>query len=374
METPAVACGDLPAFRGLFRACDTVSSLSYEGAETTANLAMARHDHPNLEKVVAFANPVVLDDHRALRKTLEMTSPDLIAFATDRHVHSLGKTVGRYAPQHEDLFRVRFVGRHRWELEHDGHVMMRVSGGLPRLPGRALNAGKLQDTFERLFPEAPDHAASTFSRLADAVTGSGHGTTLIVHPDAQSEAQRLEAECTRVKPFLLDSNLAPSVTSIDGAVLVAPDCVCHAVGTILDGLASDRCQRARGARYNSAVRYVYTNRSKGTPCLAVVVSQDGTVDMIPDLRPQVSRQTVEDKMEALIRLSEQDAVDDEAYQKAMRSLNELRFYLTPDDCERLNSAKREAEKHLPEPEMGEIMLSHDPFVPDPEMDDSYYLP
>jgi hypothetical protein len=46
---------------------------------------------------------------------------------------------------------------------------------------------------------------------------------------------------------------------------------------ILDGKASGRGTSTRGARYNSAIRYVETSPY---PCLAIVVSEDGMVNII----------------------------------------------------------------------------------------------
>lgn len=69
------------------------------------------------------------------------------------------------------------------------------------------------------------------------------------------------------------------MSRIDGAVLACPNGVCHAIGVILDGQADPGCTPARGSRYNSALRYVV-----GKPRLAVVVSEDRTVDVIPDFK------------------------------------------------------------------------------------------
>jgi len=68
------------------------------------------------------------------------------------------------------------------------------------------------------------------------------------------------------------------VTAIDGAVLLDPDAYCYSIGVILDGKAAPgRGTSTRGARFNSAIRYVETSPY---PCLAIVVSEDGMVDVI----------------------------------------------------------------------------------------------
>ena len=77
------------------------------------------------------------------------------------------------------------------------------------------------------------------------------------------------------------------VTSIDGALLIDRSGICHAIGVILDGLASPKGTPSRGARFNSAIRYVESAKSANTEVLAIVVSEDGSVDVLPDLPAQV---------------------------------------------------------------------------------------
>ena len=56
------------------------------------------------------------------------------------------------------------------------------------------------------------------------------------------------------------------------------------MGVILDGKSRpNRGTPTRGARYNSAVRYV---ESSPYPCLAVVVSEDGMVDIVTRKREE----------------------------------------------------------------------------------------
>ncbi|MGR5878355.1 diadenylate cyclase [Bacillus pacificus] len=67
------------------------------------------------------------------------------------------------------------------------------------------------------------------------------------------------------------------VSSIDGAVLVDLDANIHAMGVILDGVVSQKGDASRGARYNSAVRYVEMIEHK---CILVVVSEDKDIELI----------------------------------------------------------------------------------------------
>ena len=109
---------------------------------------------------------------------------------------------------------------------------------------------------------------------------------LVVHRDADAEAERLTPQAIRIDPTVLTQDVLAAVTKIDGAVLMSPDARCHAVGVILDGHATGTGDGARGARYNSAVRY---REAAGNDCMIIIVSEDGMVDLLPDLnRPGTS--------------------------------------------------------------------------------------
>jgi DNA integrity scanning protein DisA with diadenylate cyclase activity len=69
---------------------------------------------------------------------------------------------------------------------------------------------------------------------------------------------------------------------VDGAILLSPEGIIHSFGVILDGQASKNGNSARGARYNSAIRYI-DEMSRKVNCLALIVSEDGYVDLYSTL-------------------------------------------------------------------------------------------
>jgi hypothetical protein len=134
------------------------------------------------------------------------------------------------------------------------------------------------------------------------------------------------------------------------------------VGVILDGPASSECTPSRGSRFNSGLRYVSASE---VPRLAIVVSVDRTVDIIPMLRPQIERDEIEQNIVAL----EKATLDD--YHKPRNWLDEHRFYLNADQCRRVNLALDRIEA-LPR-DVGEIVVVTNRFEPDPDMNDGYFL-
>src|SRR6185312_16774328 len=91
--------------------------------------------------------------------------------------------------------------------------------------------------------------------------------------------------CFRVARAPVTRDAAAAAARIDGALLVDQTGDLVGIGAILDGEVVDAGTNARGSRYNSALRYVQAH--KGT--VALVISDDGSVDVLPKLRPRISR-------------------------------------------------------------------------------------
>ena len=188
----------------------------------------------------------------------------------------------------------------------------------------------------------------------------GHGSALVTAHDAEEEAQRLQRQGARVAPTRLTPELFRQVISIDGAILVDPRGDCHAVGVILDGGARPECTPARGSRYNSAVRYVY---SCDTPRLAVVVSDDRTVDVVPLLHPRIKLSAIRNAIDKLEFSSKDD------YHEWINWLDQHRFYLDRDHCDRVNAALERIGQETRE--VGEFQIVYNEFIPDPNFNESY---
>ncbi len=73
-----------------------------------------------------------------------------------------------------------------------------------------------------------------------------------------------------IKPFTPNETTIAAASAIDGGTLVDLEGSCHGIGIFLDGEAGDGENPARGARYNSAIRYL----RKHPDSLIAVVSED----------------------------------------------------------------------------------------------------
>ena len=267
-----------PGAERLFYIINTISSLRYEGAEGVGCLLLARRGHPNLEEVFALTCPVDLTDYRAVRKLLEMTIPGIHLLADADKVYALGREVGTYDAEREDLFAFHFLTYYTWELSHAGHTLLRCRYGLPGLARPRLSRLSFKREYKRTFGIPKAEQLERLWQVVLEASRQPKGTLLVITTEALAEADRLKLQCTLIEPVVLTPTIAQLVTAIDGAVLLDPQGYCYSIGVILDGKASSgHGNSTRGARYNSAIRYV---ESSDFPTLVVVVSEDGMVDVM----------------------------------------------------------------------------------------------
>jgi hypothetical protein len=353
---------------GLFDAMNLVASLRYEGAEGHGRVLIARPAHPAVRGYVTFETRVPLGEPRWARKVLEMASQDVGALCDGSSLFGLGSVLPGYSATGEDLFEVVFVGDQTWDLVHAGRTLMRTRYGLPGLPKPRLDQVAFDDTFSRLFER---YAGRDGQAVWDAVLTActqRHGTMIVVVEDAAPEAARLSRQGTPITAARLSSEVIKRVTAIDGALLLDPTGTCHAIGVILDGLATAEGTPARGARYNSALRYVATRKDAAT--LIVIVSEDGDVTMHPRLRPRVRRTDVAAVLERLRELVKQPT--EKSIHSLRRELERFRFYLDAAACYEVNRAMPIFERVFNASQR--IWLVKPSFEPDARMNDSYWAP
>lgn len=349
---------EMPDF-DLYRVLNEISLMRYERGEGIGSMLLIDGAHPKLRYVFRLEKAVPLRDARWARKILEMASAYITVIADTRQIHGVGKLDESYDPKAEEAFWIDFVGHHQWDFRKGEQILMRTRYGRPRLPQEAIGKARFIDNLERQFNKCD---GATLWSLFNILLSQGRGAMLMIAEDAAAEARRLADQGAVVEPTLGNADLIASATRIDGSILVDPMGVCHAIGIILDGPASDLCSAARGSRYNSAIRYVgASDRAR----VAIVISDDRTIDIHPLLRRRIARDLVERQLVAL-----ETATIDDFYQPR-KFIDENRFYLTPTQCDRANAALERINK-LPAP-VGRIRWTTTPLTPDPSMDEGYYL-
>ena len=371
MQTVAWACQSYEAVHTLYEAICELSAARYEGESKKGRMVIAAQDHPNIESVVQFDNPVSLTSTKAARKIFEVVTPGLVALSEGTRIQGLGRLRGPYDGRREDLFVVDLVSHHVWQLSHAGHVLMRVQYGQPSLPVQPVDEGKLSSTISRIFKDIEKEDVARLRMQVLAATRQRHGTLLVISDHAAEEAKRLAAQSTLVRPVELTGEGVEALSAIDGALLFDPRGKCHAIGVILDGLASEKGTSARGARFNSAVRYVETaTRQFAHRVMAVVVSEDGPIDIIPELVPQIRRSLITDTIKAFAQLREAYPISRQDFNRYVRWFQAYKTYLWPEAAKEINHIRRDLEMNLEPSNMSIVWRK---IEGNPELDDSYFV-
>lgn len=125
-------------------------------------------------------------------------------------------------------------------------------------------------------------------------TEQTHGTMFVIMEpaDALFETQRLgdkqyglpapeflQQKCGEYDRKELIEQEINHLNAIDGCVIFGTDGNLYGIGMILDGIAEKRGSPARGARYNSALKYLTYLKKKSKRAMILVISEDGSVDI-----------------------------------------------------------------------------------------------
>lgn len=352
-------------------ALDEVSAQPYEGRAGSGGLLLAAESNERVRSVLRFTTPIRLSETRAVRKALEMTSPNLHLWSDGEKVLGLAELHDAYDPQAQDAYLFTVVGRSTWELSHADTPLLRVSNTRPALPAPRLAPEEFRSITARVFPEANGDDIDRLWKLTTGAADASHGTMLVVHRNAAAESARLVPQSQQVTPTQLNPDVLSTVTNIDGAVLVDIHGQCHAIGVILDGHATGDGDASRGARYNSGVRY---QAAQSGDCLVIIVSEDGMVNLLPNLRRVVDRASIESVVAQVEAAADNDPSRGTHFEEFFRTWDHMEavaFYLTPEQCDRVNAAREKLEQTRADGH-GTIVVGWTRIKPDPKLNDTFF--
>jgi hypothetical protein len=343
----------------IFDVMARVAARTYEGAVSQGRVAIADKKRCEMDLAIRFREPLGVHDDRAFRKLLEVTSDDYTLSCNAEHC--FGLTWRRDTITTEPFIEIEFGGTGRWVVSCAGTPVMRVRDGLPSLPTPEVDRSRLASDLRRIFPGIAGDAVDALVEAVIASANRKHGALIIVTADAATEVQRLHRDGVPIQPVKLGSETFSQLTSIDGAVICSPDGFCHAFGTILDGIATSDGSRSRGARFNSAVRYVGTREN---PTLAIVISEDGGVDILPKLRPAIAGTDIENRITELREIITQKSLNRRRQVKLIDWLKENQFFLTQDQCDNVNLLIKEVDELFAEAFPSAARIIRHPLRPD----------
>jgi hypothetical protein len=266
----------------LFNAVDVIASLPYEGTDPKAAIAFVRPDtsSESLRRLCScpIAAQVGIEDAKRVRKLLQAASPDHPLVIQGGFVRGFFRNPSSDASKSHTMYMAAMSGK-GWILRSRERNIMQIRDGRPRLPIIRLSQQHVGNLLNQWINQ---QARAQFRDTLERLGQLGHGGMLVISREAEAETARLAASATPLsRREFLTGDLVDQLTAVDGAVMVDPHGICHAFGVILDGNAQPDEDPARGARHNSARRYVMTRAVQAdNPCCAIVVSEDGPVTVV----------------------------------------------------------------------------------------------
>ncbi|WP_051541974.1 diadenylate cyclase [Clostridium lundense] len=369
MFTAATAGDNIHGVHGLYDTCNEIASMRYEGVEGVGSIIIAKQGHKNIRMKLQLKRPINISDHRKVRKFLEMSGDDASIITDSSRIYGLGELKGAYNPVEESVFEVRFIDHYEWMLLHNDSPMMIVKYGNPTLPKEVIKRSKFYSDASRMFSGISERQIDSLWDIVTEATKQKHGTMLVISQEAKEESVRLGNQCFEIEPQKLPLDMINQVTAIDGALLIDPQSNCYATGVILDGLATDKGDSSRGARYNSAIRY-HEYIKNTIPTMLVIISEDGMINLIPDLRPQIEHSDILKNIEKFRELSTCEEPSVKMFNQLMKYFTSNEFYLTSEECKEINKLRVEIESGNLN---SNVRILYSDLESNTEMNESYYL-
>jgi hypothetical protein len=259
----------------VFELINYLASQTYEGNILLGKLLFAGENHSNINISIRFLDPINFNEKRKIRKVLEMSKGSLFLYSDGSKILGFCELKGKYNPSEQDLFTINFTGLYKWELNHDNRTLMVVENTIPNLPEPKLDITKFRLSLSEIFSNIDDLRYHKIVEIVESAIEEKLGALIVISENPEDEVARLKNQSIAVEPFDLDRKKIKSIISIDGAIFINLDCVCYGLGVILDGMAIDKGTSERGSRYNSALRYIESNKKK---FFAIIISEDGMID------------------------------------------------------------------------------------------------
>ena len=360
---------DFHGLHGLFEACNKLSTERYEGSENVGTLIIAEEDDPDIELITPLEEPFSFRDYRKVRKLLQLSDDRLGMICNTNKVFGLGKIKQDYDPASESVFKVKFLGIHCWDVLHQNQPILQMRYGLADFPSETITKEKFISDASRVFISLPRQNAEKLFSFAKSITTQERGALLIISDNAKAEAARLKNQCFPVKPIQATEEILLNLSLIDGGVLIDQDGLIWAYGVILDGVVGELGNSSRGSRYNSAITY-HEFKSTTDGLMIIIVSEDGSVDVLPTLRPQIKHSDITNMIAVLEKLAIDGQEGGKTFNELMEWFKNMSFYLTAEEVAQINELKKTIDERIP---IRNVKIMHDDFVANPVMNSSFYL-
>lgn len=336
----------------LLEKMDDISALTYENASPFGSILFMNKDVIAQQTIIRFTvkftleDRIRLEDAKRIRKLLELTNvdKDLYLISDEKEIYGLGE-VNWNVQKGALALRLDFTGLSKYNLVLVRTETESISGGEllvederkfyrsdlslietnlvsvtfknPRLGEEGYSSEKFTNLLKNTFWENQEdhaqimHKMQRLDQIVRKAREQKQGTMVVITEPltAKHEMKQLSKQSTLIEPGIINTEYIKFLTAIDGAIFFDSDGNCHAIGVILDGIAKeDIGDASRGARYNSAHRYLHKlKEDEQKKCVIVIISEDGMVDLIPELEHEDMLLAVAEEIIDMINEENSDA-------------------------------------------------------------------
>lgn len=218
---------------------------------------------------------VEIKDYKAVRKIIEMSDENLVIVSDGVYIYGIAFLT-------EEIEKIATIVR------FNGYSSISINTGGKNIKfkyGNIINTSKVKEnstdkaieSIEKLFTNLTDEQKKKLTNVIEKIKQQEKGSMLIVSNNAVKEADRLKYQSTLIKPKEISEDIIKSISKIDGSIIIDENTTCHAIGVIIDGVACEIGDKSRGARFNSAIKYIDKRQDEA---VAIVVSEDKMIDII----------------------------------------------------------------------------------------------
>jgi len=288
-----------------------ISSTPYESKYNKAKLVIFKKSEDlksyiieNKAHVIEFEKHIKISNYKSVRKALEMSNDEWAIISDSTNIYGLAKineTINKevsiidFTDYFEYSISINHIVERPWrnlenQIDETTHFQylykLNFKYGnlvLNQIKENKKNEINISHSISKEFEYLKDDEKYKLEHIIDAIANQKKGSMLVISNNAKEESMHLEYQSTLIKPRELNKELVEKISCIDGSVLIDEYGICYAIGVILDGPACKYGDKSRGARYNSAIKYIYDrtqNNNSTHKCIAIVKSEDGMINII----------------------------------------------------------------------------------------------
>lgn len=260
---------------------DNLSHQKYEGAKCSGTLLFSETNPSSFKAKVSSSTPICLETNelRQIRKLMAGAGGSSLYFVRDEENDDQFVFSGYTDQSTTQDWKADITGSGKITVSLSNVNLFQIVDRIPCLIEDRLN-GQLQEIYH-LFSINDPFKQNQLQALLKEIEAQGHGAAVLFLNLKQGTAalERMNTLCELKRGFSVSNNvIMPALAAMDGAIAVNTEtCEIAYFGLIVDGIARQPGNTARGARHNSLHTFCCDFRLRycNEPVAAIVFSEDG---------------------------------------------------------------------------------------------------